>query len=178
MAQALAAWFFALLTLWTSNFGWGWLAVLVAVWFSFVAANFYSERVFVALEQPERAQSGLADSAPVLAAAVRNEVVAYPLETLVHCNFFMLFDGFRSKLVIRPETQEVENEAKASSCVDSVLLPVAIYKLELHFWPEAFLNGPDNIRKLYEFILPALFFPLALFMIVEAIIYRRRNMSS
>lgn len=83
LAQALAAWGFALLGLWLSPSAWSWAALVLALWFTFVAANFYSERIFVALDQPVRAQSGLADSAPVLATEVAGEVVAYPLETLV-----------------------------------------------------------------------------------------------
>ncbi len=83
LGQAITVWCFAGLTLWTSGFGWGWMAILIALWFSFMAANFYSERVFVALEQPQRTSTGLADSAPVLATEVNGEVLAYPLETLV-----------------------------------------------------------------------------------------------
>jgi hypothetical protein len=81
--QALVVWLFAILTLQQSQSAWGWVAILAALWFSFVAVNFFSERVFIALEQPEHAQTGLADSAPVLATAVAGEVIAYPLETLV-----------------------------------------------------------------------------------------------
>jgi hypothetical protein len=55
----------------------------LALWFTFVAANFFPERIFVTLEQPVRAQSGLAKTAPVLATEIDGEVVAYPLETLV-----------------------------------------------------------------------------------------------
>lgn len=81
--QALAVWGFALAGLWWYPSPWGWAAVGLALWFSFVAANFFSERIFVAVEQPARAQAGLAETAPVLATQVNGEVVAYPLEMLV-----------------------------------------------------------------------------------------------
>ncbi len=82
-AQVTLVWVFAGLSFGLSNFTWGWAAILLALWFSFVAVNLYPDRIFVALEQPQRAQTGLADSAPVLATEARGEVVAYPLETLV-----------------------------------------------------------------------------------------------
>ena len=62
---------------------WGWLSIGLALWFSFVAARFYSEQIFVALGQPARSQTGLAEAAPVLATEVDGEVVAYPLEMVV-----------------------------------------------------------------------------------------------
>jgi hypothetical protein len=83
LGQMVIVWVFALLAVWASDFGWGWAAVLSGLWFSFIAVNFYSERVFVALEQPLRAREGLAQAAPVIAATVGGEVVAYPLEMLV-----------------------------------------------------------------------------------------------
>lgn len=81
--QALVIWCFAVLALWGSGFTWGWVAILVALWFSFVAVNFFSERIFVSLEEPVKAQTGLPDAARVLATEVSGQVVAYPLETLV-----------------------------------------------------------------------------------------------
>lgn len=83
LVQALAAWGFALAGLWLVPSAWGWVSVALAAWFSIVAALFFSERIFVALEQPGRAEAGLAEAAPVLATEVVGEVVAYPLETLV-----------------------------------------------------------------------------------------------
>jgi hypothetical protein len=83
LLQALAAWGFALSGWWLFPSGWGWVSIGLALWFSFVAAHFFSERIFVALERPERARVGLADNAPILASEVGGEVVAYPLETLV-----------------------------------------------------------------------------------------------
>jgi hypothetical protein len=83
LMQVLATWGWALAGLWLCPSFWGWLAIALAAWFSFVAANFFPERIFVALEQPVRAETGLAESAPVLATEVGGEVVAYPLETLV-----------------------------------------------------------------------------------------------
>jgi hypothetical protein len=83
LLQAAVVWVFAFLTLWLSGSGWGWIAILIALWFTFVAANFFPERIFVALEQPGRTQTGLEESAPVLAAEAGGEIVAYPLETLV-----------------------------------------------------------------------------------------------
>lgn len=81
--QVALLWVFAVLSLAASAYSWGWAAVLLALGFSAAAARFYPERIFVALEQPRRAQSGLSAAAPVLAAALGSTVVAYPLETLV-----------------------------------------------------------------------------------------------
>jgi hypothetical protein len=81
--QASAAWMFALAGLWLYPSFWGWLAVGLALWFSVIAAHFFSERIFVSLDQPGRAESGLAESAPVFATEIEGETVAYPLETLV-----------------------------------------------------------------------------------------------
>lgn len=81
--QALTVWGFALAGLWIYRSVWGWLSVGLALWFSFVAAKFFSERIFVALDQPARSQTGLAEAAPVLATDVGREVVAYPLEMVV-----------------------------------------------------------------------------------------------
>jgi hypothetical protein len=83
LLQVLATWAWALVGLWLSPSLWGWLAIVLAAWFTFVAAKFFSERIFVALEQPIHAETGLADDAPVLATEVGSEVVAYPLTTLV-----------------------------------------------------------------------------------------------
>jgi hypothetical protein len=83
LVQALVVWVFAGLTMWTGGLGWGWAAVPLALWFTFLALNLYPERIFVALEQPQRSNTGLADHAPVLAAEANGETVAYPLETLV-----------------------------------------------------------------------------------------------
>lgn len=83
LAQALAVWGFALSGLWLYPSAWGWLAAGLALWFSFAAVHFFPERIFVALHRPARAAAGLAESAPVLAAEIAGEVVAYPLEVLV-----------------------------------------------------------------------------------------------
>lgn len=78
--QALTVWGGALVGLWIHPSIWGWLSIGLALWFSFVAVKFYSERIFVALDQPARSQTGLAEAAPVLATEVGGQVVAYPLE--------------------------------------------------------------------------------------------------
>lgn len=81
--QVMALWLFVALSIWTKPSGWGWASIIIACWFSIVAANLYNKRIFVALDQPERSSKSLAKSAPVLATVLEGEVVAYPLEVLV-----------------------------------------------------------------------------------------------
>lgn len=81
--QVIALWTLAGSALWIGRTTWGWIAAGIALWFTVVALNFFPQRIFVDLTQPERAQNGLADTAPVLAAEVNGEVVAYPLELIV-----------------------------------------------------------------------------------------------
>ena len=83
LVQVLVLWILAGTALWLGRTTWGWIAAGTALWFTVVALNFFPQRIFVDLNQPERAQDGLADSAPVLAADVEGEVVAYPLELIV-----------------------------------------------------------------------------------------------
>lgn len=83
LVQLSLVWGLAAVTFWIEPTLWGWIGVGTAIWFTMVALNFFPQRIFVDLSQPERAQDGLADSAPVLAAEVNGEVVAYPLELIV-----------------------------------------------------------------------------------------------
>ena len=83
LVQVSMVWGLATVTLWIGRGLWGWIAVGIALWFTFVAMNFYPKRIFVALTNPDRSQDGLAESAPVLAIDVEGDVVAYPLELIV-----------------------------------------------------------------------------------------------
>jgi hypothetical protein len=83
LLQMALIWLFALLALGSQPGSWGWVALGLAVWFSFVALRFFPENIFVALTAPRRARQGLADKAPVLAAERNGEVVAYPIELIV-----------------------------------------------------------------------------------------------
>lgn len=83
LVQLCLVWGLAASTFWIEPTRWGWIAAGTALWFTMVALNFFPQRIFVDLTQPERAQEGLADSAPVLAAEVEGEAVAYPLELIV-----------------------------------------------------------------------------------------------
>ena len=83
LAQVILVWGLAATTLWMDRVLWGWIAVVIAIWFTLVALNLFPQRIFVDLTQPARSQNGLADAAPVLAAEVEGEVVAYPLELIV-----------------------------------------------------------------------------------------------
>jgi hypothetical protein len=81
--QVITLWTVTIISIWVKPSIWGWAAFLVAIWFSIVAANLYNKRIFIALEQPEQSQIGLAEPAPVLATEAGGEVIAYPLEVLV-----------------------------------------------------------------------------------------------
>lgn len=83
LVEVVVLWTLAGTTLSIDRVLWGWIAAGIALWFTFVALNFFPQRIFVDLTQPERSQIGLADSAPVLAAKVEGEVVAYPVELIV-----------------------------------------------------------------------------------------------
>ena len=61
LAQTIIVWVFASITFQLSGSVWGWVAILIALWFSIVAAKFFPERIFVALKQPERTHAGLAE---------------------------------------------------------------------------------------------------------------------
>jgi hypothetical protein len=83
LVQIILLWSFTAATWMFGNTLWSWLNLALAAWFTFMAINFFPQRVFIDLTQPTRAQTGLADDAPVLAAEVQGEVVAYPLELIV-----------------------------------------------------------------------------------------------
>lgn len=83
LIQMMLTWLFALLALGVQPVLWGWVALALAGWFSFVALRFFPENIFIALTSPRRAQQGLADGAPVLAVERNDEVVAYPIELIV-----------------------------------------------------------------------------------------------
>ena len=81
--QIILLWSFTLSSIFSKPSGWGWAAVIIALWFSFLATALYSKKIFIALEQPKRAQIGISVDAPVLTTKTADEVVAYPLEILV-----------------------------------------------------------------------------------------------
>jgi hypothetical protein len=62
---------------------WGLLSIVLAIIFSFIAANLYPNNIFIALNEPIRDQSGLADTSPVLAVMVQDQIAAYPLKILI-----------------------------------------------------------------------------------------------
>jgi hypothetical protein len=83
LVQAAVVWVFAIAAAKSSPGLCSWVALALAVFFSFLAANLYPARIFIPLDTPERAREGLADNAPVLAVQVNGETVAYPLEILI-----------------------------------------------------------------------------------------------
>jgi hypothetical protein len=83
LVQILLLWTLAAACWRVESSAWSWIAIGLAGWFTFVAVNFFPQRIFVDLNQPDRSQEGLAAAAPVLAIEVQDEVVAYPLELIV-----------------------------------------------------------------------------------------------
>jgi len=85
LVQAGLVWLFAILTVKSGVgiSGWGILALILAVGFTFLAANMYPARIFIAIDNPKRAKQGLADNAPVMAGQAGGETIGYPLETLI-----------------------------------------------------------------------------------------------
>jgi hypothetical protein len=83
LAQVAVVWCLAISSLWLKNSVWGWFSIVMALFFTVVAARLYPKNIFVALDQPNRAQAGLANSAPVLAVEIQGDAVAYPLELIV-----------------------------------------------------------------------------------------------
>jgi hypothetical protein len=83
LAQVILLWSLAISSLWLKNSVWGWFSIVIALFFTVVAARLYPKNIFVALDQPNRAQAGLANSAPVLAVEIQGDVIAYPLELIV-----------------------------------------------------------------------------------------------
>ena len=83
LVQLILVWGMAATTFWIDQIPWGSIAAGIALLFTVIAVNFYPQRIFVDLTQPERSREGLADMAPVLAAEVNGEVVAYSLELIV-----------------------------------------------------------------------------------------------
>lgn len=83
LGQIILLWTFAILSMVFTPSDWGWIAAVVAIIFSFLALNLYPNKIFISLDQPEREEDGLVDSAPVLAVEGEKEAVAYPLEILI-----------------------------------------------------------------------------------------------
>jgi hypothetical protein len=83
LAQIMVLWALAISSLWIRSSVWGWFSVGIALFFTAVAARLYPRNIFVALDQPNRAQAGLANTAPVLAVEIQGDAVAYPLALIV-----------------------------------------------------------------------------------------------
>jgi hypothetical protein len=83
LAQVIVLWALAISSLWTRSSVWGWFSIAMALFFTVVAARLYPRNIFVALDQPDRAQAGLANTAPVLAVEIKSEAVGYPLALIV-----------------------------------------------------------------------------------------------
>ena len=99
LVQVIITWGLAAGALWIDHQLWGWIAGGIALWFTVVALNFFPQRIFADLTQPDRSQDGLSDSAPVLAVDVQGAVVAYPLEMIVPHHIVNDFIGGNPVLV-------------------------------------------------------------------------------
>ena len=83
LLQVALIWLLAVLSLLVQPSAWGWVAVVLAAWFTWIGARFFSENIFVALDDPHRAAEGLSDGAPVIAVEINSETMAYPVELIV-----------------------------------------------------------------------------------------------